>query len=124
MLGTHPFWKFESGGEAVYGGYLLARTQAVLPEVLSIPQDISALVQKVYGPKEPDFPEDLQDLYAELRKKHETLLANQESKANLPYRPSLIKPAPEERLYGLQEQQSTKAKKSLRQRATPGKPLK
>ena len=81
VLGAHPFWKFEPGGEAVYGGYLLARTQAVLPEVLSIPQDISALVQKVYGPKEPDFPEDLQNLYAELKRKHETLLANQESKA-------------------------------------------
>lgn len=81
VLGTHPFWEFESGGEAVYGGYLLARTQAVLPEVLSIPQDISALVQKVYGPKEPDFSKDLQDRYAELKIKHETLLVNQELKA-------------------------------------------
>lgn len=81
VLGAHPSWEFESGGEAVYGGYLLARTQAVLPEVLSIPQDISALVQKAYAPKEPDFPKDLQDRYAELKTKHEALLANQELKA-------------------------------------------
>jgi len=81
VLSTHPSWEFEPGSEAVYGGYLLARTQYVLPEVLSIPQDISAFVQKVYGPENIDFSEDLQERYAKLKIKHEALLANQESKA-------------------------------------------
>ena len=39
---------YSKGSKAVYGEYLLMRTQAVLPKQISIPADIPMLVQKVY----------------------------------------------------------------------------
>jgi CRISPR-associated endonuclease/helicase Cas3 len=81
VLGTHPFLEFESGSLAVYGGYLLARTQALLPDILSIPQDISPLVQKVYGQEDPAFSIELQSRYKEMKTEHDTLLNNQSLKA-------------------------------------------
>lgn len=81
VLGAHLSLAFEEGSEAVYGGYLLARTQALLPEVLSIPRDISPLVQKAYGQEEPDFSEEQRVGYEKMKTKHKTLLANQELKA-------------------------------------------
>ena len=81
VLGTHPALDFESGSLAVYGGYLLARTQALLPDILSIPQDISPLVQKVYGQEDPAFPNELQARYKEMKTEHDTLLNNQSLKA-------------------------------------------
>ena len=38
----------DPGGEAVYGAYLLMRTQALLPESIRLPEDIPDLVQNVY----------------------------------------------------------------------------
>ncbi|MGI6689164.1 MAG: CRISPR-associated helicase Cas3' [Christensenellales bacterium] len=81
VLGTHPALEFESGSLAVYGGYLLARTQVLLPDILSIPQDISPLVQKVYGREDLDISEELQPCYAKMKIKQETSFANQELKA-------------------------------------------
>jgi CRISPR-associated endonuclease/helicase Cas3 len=81
VLGTHPFLEFESGSLAVYGGYLLARTQVLLPDILSIPQDISPLVQKVYGQEDPAFSIELQSRYKEMKTEHDTLLNNQSLKA-------------------------------------------
>lgn len=40
--------KFENGTKAVYGEYFLLRTVSVLSDKVTIPDDISALVQKVY----------------------------------------------------------------------------
>lgn len=38
----------DKGSCAVYGEYLLMRTQALLPQVIRLPEDISPLVQKTY----------------------------------------------------------------------------
>lgn len=44
--------KFEEGTEHIYGEYLLMRTKAALPRQLTLPSDISSLVQKVYNDRE------------------------------------------------------------------------
>ena len=46
--------KFDRGSEAVYGQWLLWRTRACLPESICLPEDISPLVQKVYGWEQAD----------------------------------------------------------------------
>ncbi len=49
--------KFESGSSAIYGDYLLMRTSVLLPEFISIPSDISSLVQNTYGDDDSIFAE-------------------------------------------------------------------
>lgn len=46
--------EFDRGSEAVYGQWLLWRTRACLPESICLPEDISPLVQKVYGWEQAD----------------------------------------------------------------------
>jgi len=46
--------EFDKGSEAVYGQWLLWRTRACLPENICLPDDISPLVQKVYGWEQAD----------------------------------------------------------------------
>ena len=53
--------EFDKGSAAVYGGWLLWRTRACLPERIRLPEDISPLVQKVYGWARADaLPQDPQ----------------------------------------------------------------
>ena len=40
--------ELDAGGKAVYGGYLLLRTAELLPSSVTLPDDISPLVQKTY----------------------------------------------------------------------------
>lgn len=40
---------FDSGSQAVYGEWLLWRTRRLLPERITLPEDIPKLVQQVYG---------------------------------------------------------------------------
>ena len=40
--------EMDSGGRAVYGGYLLLRTAELLPSSVTLPDDISPLVQETY----------------------------------------------------------------------------
>lgn len=81
VLGTSATLDFEPGSETVYGGYLLARTQALLPEVLLIPEDISSLVQKVYGQWQPDFSEEIQSRYSKMKTAYDSLIANKDKRA-------------------------------------------
>lgn len=94
VIGTDDDFKFESGSKAVYGDYLLARTQHFLPPKLLLPDDISRLVQKVYDEDTPISIEDsLQVKYEAMKKDHETLLNNKKKKADV-YRinaPELVK---------------------------------
>ena len=94
VIGTNKDLEFESGSRAVYGDYLLARTQFFLPDELSLPGDISHLVQKVYNEEIPvSFQFDLQEKYREMKKEHLALLRNKEQKADV-YRiklPVLVK---------------------------------
>lgn len=75
---TWPF-KPDAGSRAVYGDYLLMRTLAFLPTVVTLPDDIPTLVQKVYGsescPKQPDG-------YEEAREAWRTRLAMKQAKAS------------------------------------------
>jgi len=83
VLGTDQDFEFESGSEFVYGGYLLARTQYYLPEVLTLPDDISTLVQKVYGENDIEIPAELEEKYFKMRKKHDEKLKNKKDKADV-----------------------------------------
>ena len=49
VIGTSEEYEFDEGTKYVYGSYLLAQTQACLPNIIDLPSDISPLVQKVYG---------------------------------------------------------------------------
>ena len=49
VLGASDTLDFERGAAEIYGDYLLARTQYLLTDSINLPQDISPLVQKVYG---------------------------------------------------------------------------
>ncbi len=49
VIGTNENFVFEQGAEHIYGTYLLIRTQMYLKTVIRIPEDVSELVQKVYG---------------------------------------------------------------------------
>lgn len=49
VMGSNDQLDFEPGSSAVYGDYLLGQTLYYLPAQLSMPEDISPLVQKVYG---------------------------------------------------------------------------
>ena len=49
VIGTNEEFNFNKGSEYVYGRYLLAQTQVMLPDVINIPKDISPLVQSVYA---------------------------------------------------------------------------
>lgn len=52
LLGCSDALEFQEGSKAVYGGYLLARSQYFLGDDISLPDDISPLVQAVYGDQE------------------------------------------------------------------------
>lgn len=73
-------WPFlpDEGSRAVYGDYLLMRTLAFLPTCVTLPDDIPALVQKVYGDEPcPQQPEG----YAAAREKWLKKLAEKREKA-------------------------------------------
>lgn len=91
VVGCDENFDFDSGSEAVYGGYLLARTQYYLPDKITIPQNISPLVQKVYDFKltseklteqqAMDLDEPLQQRLLEFQKAYAGLIKHKEIKA-------------------------------------------
>lgn len=52
---------YGDANEAIYEKYYLQKTEAFLPRVVKLPDDISILVQKVYDPPTDDQVENLQD---------------------------------------------------------------
>jgi CRISPR-associated endonuclease/helicase Cas3 len=58
---------FDDGSQAVYGAWLLMRTQELLPEEIVLPQQIADLVQDTY--EEPTEP--LDDLHRQAWQEHE-----------------------------------------------------
>jgi len=70
---------FEVGSKNIYGEYLLMRTQELLPEQLTLPQDIPDLVQDVYDATVPlaSSPSGYQDA----KMKWERLIRNKETRA-------------------------------------------
>lgn len=81
VLGTDDKLEFEDGSLAVYGGYLLTRTQYYLPDIINLPSDISPLVQYVYGNEEIKLDKNLTTLYNEMKEDHEREIENKKIKA-------------------------------------------
>lgn len=71
VMGINADFEFESGSSAVYGNYLLMRSQLLLPEKLRLPQDISPLVQAVYGAYESFIQESYREKYNRAKAEHE-----------------------------------------------------
>lgn len=83
VLGTSEDLDFEEGSVAVYDGYTLARTQYFLPDEINIPEDISPLVQKVYGSEEIELDKRLIQIYNEYREKFERFNEDKEDRARV-----------------------------------------
>ena len=81
LMGTSENLDFETGAKRVYGDYLLIKTQCALGNSISIPKDISPLVQEVYGDKDPSLAPDLLKKYEESKKKQKEILDKQKRKA-------------------------------------------
>ena len=81
LLGCSDQLEFDSGSLAVYGGYLLTRTQYFLNDKIRLPEDISPLVQAVYGKQGLELEEALEERYHKFEEEKETLTENKERKA-------------------------------------------
>ena len=76
-------YDFDKGSSFVYSPYILFRTEYYLPEKINLPNDISHLVQLVYGDGDLDLEEDLQKLYEKYRDKRDKEIDYKEVKANV-----------------------------------------
>lgn len=83
VLGANKTMEFDRGSEAIYHSFILARTQYYLPDHISIPDDISPLVQKVYGDATLDLPEIYKSSYDEMKRSEDAYLANKKLKAGV-----------------------------------------
>lgn len=81
VLGTSERYEFDKGSESIYSKYLLMRTQYYLPDVINMPQDISRLVQIVYGDNPLELQEDLTDAYVAAKREYDSDRNNNESNA-------------------------------------------
>ena len=71
--------EFDEGSAAIYGEWLLWRTRMLLPEEISLPEDIAPLVQEVYGWEPDALQNDPQSIAA--REAYETARKSQQSRA-------------------------------------------
>ena len=81
VLGTSDNYEFDSGSSAVYGDYLLIRTQHYLPEQFKIPSDVSSLVQKVYDGNEVVIDNHLAEVYERAKLNNEQLIDSKKTRA-------------------------------------------
>ena len=81
LMGISESFDFEKGSRRVYGDYLLIKTQCALGKSISIPRDISPLVQEVYGEWNPSLAPNLRKKYEESKEKQEAVLKKQKMKA-------------------------------------------
>lgn len=81
VLGTSQAFEFEPGSAAVYGDYLLIRTQACLPDYICLPTDISPLVQAVYDDSIALTFESGQDYYEKAKADYLHRIASKKDKA-------------------------------------------
>ena len=82
VLGNDKNLEFETGSEAVYGGYLLARTGYFLGDSIRLPSDISRLVQEVYDENiDPELSDELRAKYYEYKTEYKELVDSKESRA-------------------------------------------
>ena len=81
LMGTSENLDFETGAKRVYGDYLLIKTQCALGNSISIPKDISPLVQEVYGEWNPSLTPELRKKYEDSKEKQEAILNKKKMKA-------------------------------------------
>ena len=81
LMGISESFDFEKGSRRVYGDYLLIKTQCALGNSISIPKDISPLVQEVYGEWNPSLTPELRKKYEDSKEKQEAILNKQKMKA-------------------------------------------
>lgn len=82
VMETSSVWDFESGACSIYGDYLLIRTQLLLPAKICLPEDISPLVQRVYGNDDSFIETNLREKYDLAKGEHEGFIARKKQKAN------------------------------------------
>ncbi|MCD8151449.1 MAG: CRISPR-associated helicase Cas3' [Clostridiales bacterium] len=82
LLGCDDTLEFEEGSKAVYGGYLLARSQYFLSNDISLPKDILPLVQAVYGNQEIEFTQEVKKKYDTYKQKADDRKREKEKKSN------------------------------------------
>lgn len=73
---------FDRGAELVYGKYLLMNTRALLPAIITLPDDIPRLVQETYRPEGLSMTPDLQQDYEDAKAKHKSRIADKVNKAS------------------------------------------
>lgn len=85
VLGAEKAFSFEEGTGHIYQEYILARTQYFLPGEISIPENVSSLVQETYDFKgnEPSFEGKEREIYENWKQKFLTFKENKEVKAKI-----------------------------------------
>ncbi len=81
VMGRSDTFDFELGSSAIYGDYLLIRTQLLLPKIIYLPGDISQLVQAVYGDDDSIIDENLKEKYELAQEQHESKVASKRQRA-------------------------------------------
>jgi CRISPR-associated endonuclease/helicase Cas3 len=73
---------FDKGSKAVYQGeYMLINTRELLPDTITLPQDIPRLVQDAYNPQGVSVTPELQASYEKAKQKQALLFADKERRA-------------------------------------------
>ncbi|MCI1290150.1 MAG: CRISPR-associated helicase Cas3' [Lactobacillus sp.] len=73
VLGAEKFGEYSDADEAIYGKYLLTKTDYFLNSAIQLPVDIPKLVQDVYSPETDDEVKDIKQAATEFRDELERL---------------------------------------------------
>ncbi|RLK64295.1 CRISPR-associated helicase Cas3' [Atopobacter sp. AH10] len=82
ILNVNSAYEFEPGAEAIYGKYLLMRSQYYLPERIQIPDDIPNLVQNAYSDSPLELNEELNSVYQAAFQEEEQKRKSKEKRAS------------------------------------------
>lgn len=83
VIGTSDTFDFDEGSTYVYSPYILARSQYFLPSEITIPDDLSKLVQLVYSDSEINISDDCKIKYDQFIKDHDKQIKSKEEKAKV-----------------------------------------
>lgn len=83
VMGSSENFDFDEASSFVYSPYLLARSQYFLPDILTIPDDLSKLVQEVYSDDDLKLDQDLIEIYNQFKNDHFKIIKEQKSKARV-----------------------------------------
>lgn len=83
VIGTSEKLEFDEVSSFVYSSYLLARSQYFLPNEITIPDDLSKLVQKVYSDEDINLDKNLYNIYKNYKNEHLRSIDEQKRKAKV-----------------------------------------